>query len=254
MHIIAITVSVNYDDILTHTIKQNARFFSEWVIVTSNKDQATKAVIKKSGLSNITILYFNKFKINAFFNKGGAILFAQNYLLKKYNNKSPNVLLLDSDIILPDNFKDVVSGFTLENDTIYGVSNRYDYHSFFDFLNDKKGNTYWHTTEIVGFFQLYKLSPKYKYRDSVDCGGCDSDFRVLFPKSELLNLSVSHLGKDSINWRGRDKNVDNIFSKCLSKGCRYFINTDISKKIGLYCCNRCKNGLKDHGYWCQKKY
>ena len=38
MHIIAITVSVNYDDILKYIIKQNAQFFKEWVIVTSPDD------------------------------------------------------------------------------------------------------------------------------------------------------------------------------------------------------------------------
>jgi hypothetical protein len=255
MDIIAITVSVNYDDILKHVIGQNAQYLKEWIIVTSPEDKATISVINDTSLPNITILYFDRFKHNAAFNKGGALRFGQEYVYKKYKKSASktSILILDSDIALPNNFKEVVSGLNPEKDTIYGVGERYDYHSLEDFIKRTKGTKYAYGYDIIGFFQLYKFNPYYKYKESHDCGGTDNDFRDMFPHHRHLELSLSHLGRDSINWFGRDKLKDNIYSKCRSSNCSYLINTDISKKLGPYCCGNCKKGESLHGPWCQKK-
>lgn len=255
MDIIAITVSVNYDDILKHIITQNAQFFKEWLIVTSPDDTATKTVIKDSCLSNVDIIYFDKFKHNAVFNKGGAIRIAQDHVYKKYkkNANKTSILILDSDIFLPCNLIDVINSVNLENDAIYGVGERYDYHTLEDFLKRQNGNKYACGYDIVGFFQLYKFNSRYKYNNSNDCGGVDNDFRELFPNKRHLKLSVLHLGKDGINWHGRDKNKDNIWAKCKSSNCNYLMNTDIKRGLGSYCCYMCKNGKLAHGVWCQKK-
>jgi hypothetical protein len=255
MDIIAITVSVNYDDILKHVIGQNAPFFKEWVIITSPEDEGTKAVINDAKLPNITTLYFDRFKHNAAFNKGGAIRFAQQYVYNKYKKAASNtsILILDSDIAIPNNFNDLISGFIPENDAIYGVRERFDYNTLEDFLKQRKGELYIFGHKIVGFFQLYKLNTKYKYDDSNDCGRVDNIFRDKFPHQKRLEISLSHLGRNSINWYGRDKKADDIFSKCRSHNCNYMMNTDISKNMGPYCCGMCKRGELDHGPWCQKK-
>ena len=259
MDIIAITVSVNYDDILKHLIGQNAQFFKEWVIVTSPDDTATKKLIDDSCLPHITTLYFDKFKYNAVFNKGGALHFAQEYVYNKYDTTSA-ILILDSDISLPDNFKEIVSGFTLEDDTIYGVSKRVDYHTIEDFLGKKNGHNYNKRIvykDIVGFFQLYKLDPKYIYTNSFSCAACDIIFSRLFPNIKYVELPIIHLGKEEINWNGRDKEVDNIYTnKCKSPQCAYLISTIINitirKKIGPYCCHACRTKTGFHGKHCQK--
>ncbi len=208
-------------------------------------------------MPNITTLYFDRFKHNSAFNKGGALRFAQEYVYSKYyKNANASILILDSDIALPNNFKHVISGFNPENNTIYGVIKRTDYHSLQDFIKGINGVKHSEGQDVIGFFQLYKFSTNYyRYNESHNCGWTDSDFRDMFPHRGRLELSVSHLGRDSINWLGRDKTKDDIFSKCHSPNCQYLMNTDISKKkyIGPYCCVMCKKGEKDHGGWCQRK-
>ena len=46
MDIIALSVSVNYDDILKHLIEQNSKFFLKWFIITSPEDTKTIELIK----------------------------------------------------------------------------------------------------------------------------------------------------------------------------------------------------------------
>jgi hypothetical protein len=240
-------------------------FFKEWVIVTSPDDQATIDLINEACLSNITVLYFDKFTHNAAFNKGGALVFGQEYVINKYKDTQPTncILILDSDIFISNNFKDVLSGFTPEDDTIYGVSKRVDYHSLEDFLNNKNGSVYDKAKKsiivkksIIGYFQLYKLNSKYKYSNSFSCAECDLFFFCdLFPFKRRLDLSVSHLGAKDINWNGRDKRLDNIYTntnKCKTPFCKYLINTNISRNIGPYCCYRCKNKRRGHGTLCEK--
>jgi hypothetical protein len=199
MDIIATTVCVNYHDILKHMLP-NSKFFSKWYIVTSPEDKNTTALIKDSRLKNIEILLYPDFYKKAKFNKGGAVRFAQKYIEKEH--KSCNLLLLDADICLPDNFTSKLPD-KLELDTLYGVSGRFDYWTLDDYKNKKNPHSYLHGHNCVGFFQLYKESSKYIYKNSQNCSKCDSEFIKLFKKKVNLKLSVSHLGKDEINWNGR---------------------------------------------------
>jgi len=50
MDIIAITVSVNYSDILKHMIDQNSKFFKVWYIVTSPEDKETVRLIEEKNI------------------------------------------------------------------------------------------------------------------------------------------------------------------------------------------------------------
>ena len=61
----------------------------------------------------------------------------------------------------------------------------------------------YNSNKFVGFFQLYKQSSIHTYKDSVNCGKCDDDFRNLFNIRYTLKLSVKHLGKEGVNWNGR---------------------------------------------------
>jgi len=200
MDIIATTVCVNYHDILKHMLP-NSKFFSKWYIVTSPEDKNTEALIKNSGLTNVEILLYPDFYKNAKFNFGGARHFSQEHIEKIH--KSCNILFLDADISLPDNFMSKLPK-TLEDDTLYGVEERVDYWNLPDFNNSKNGHKYI-IGKFLGFFQLYKSSPKYLYENSHNCSKCDTQFREKFPRKIKLDASVRHLGKSNENWNGRSK-------------------------------------------------
>lgn len=200
MDIIAITVSVNYSDILEHMIAQNIRFLQKWFIITTESDIKTIELVKKYK-DKIDILIYNDFYINnCKFNKGGAIKFAQDYL--DIHHKNANILVLDSDIYLPDNFIECLPSI-LEPNTLYGVLERLDYWSLDDYIKKINPYKYPHGGSFVGFFQLYKQDSKYKYNHSENCAKCDDHFRNLFNNKIQLEISINHLGKDSVNWDGR---------------------------------------------------
>ena len=205
MDIIAITVSVNYDDILKHILHQNSKLLTLWYIITSPEDKNTINLINDSGLSNVKILLYNDFKKNASFNKGGAICFGQEYVYTNHGEAN-NILILDSDIYLPDNMLEILAD-GIKDDTIYSVFERFDYKLLDDFIHIKNPIKAYNEKDILGFFQLYRGSSKYKYKSSHNCSMCDETFRNLFNgKQELLNITVRHLGSARVAWNGRDKN------------------------------------------------
>ena len=203
MELLAITVCVNYDDILAHVFEQNAQFFSKWFIITSPEDTKTINFIEKRGLANVKLLIFNEFYINnKKFNKGGALLFAQQYIESNYS--SANILILDGDIHLPDNFTDKLPK-TLENDTIYGCG-RTDYWTIQDFITETNPHPK-KKPDFQGYFQLYKQDKKYLYSTSYNCSRCDDVFKDKFGTKIFLDICVKHLGKNGPNWNGRDYEV-----------------------------------------------
>jgi len=205
MEIIGITVSVNYSDILKHILATNATFLKKWIIVTTAEDTATRSLIAEANLPNIEILLFDQFYSNgAVFNKGGAIRYAQNYVYKQY--PSSNILILDSDILLPEKFRASLPA-TLQENTLYGVLERVDYWTEDDFVERKNPHIFPEGSKLVGFFQLYKGSDTGKlYNQSTNCSICDDEFKDSFPRRKHLYISVSHFGKERENWNGRKAN------------------------------------------------
>lgn len=205
MDIIGITICVNFDDILFHTIDQNAKFLKEWYIVTDPNDSATLELLAKKNLPNIRTLFYDKFTVNAKFNKGGAVRFAQTHVHGVH--EGANVLLLDADVILPDSLLAKLPK-TLEPDVLYGVRERIDYDTLDKFLTRTDGKVCWYGGAFVGFFQLYKGSNKYLYTDSESCCTCDNEFRDTFPHRVRIEESIAHLGLSQVNWEGRDYTKD----------------------------------------------
>lgn len=201
IEIIAITVCVNYHDILNNVLEHNSYFFKLWYIVTSPEDTETINLIKNKGLPNVKILIYNDFFTNAKFNKGGAVKFAQEHIDKNYNSQT--ILIMDSDIYLPDNFLEKIPK-KLEDNTLYGVKEKRDFWSLDEFLNNENGHYCNESQTFIGFFQLYKQG-RQKYEKSYNCSNCDNVFRELFPNKIILDLYVKHLGRVGINWDGRDK-------------------------------------------------
>ncbi len=207
-NIICLTVSTNYEDLLEIIIPQNIRFFKEWYIITKEDDIKTIDIINTFNYPNIHILYFD-FNSNAIFNKGGAIKYGQEILYNLYPND--NMLILDSDIYLPDNFMNIYNSLTITDNTLYGPEIRYDYRSHFDFIYDYKKILYPGSNKFFGFFQLFKCASKYFYQSSYNCEKCDIVFKTLFPSCVTINgLIVKHLGVADRNWNGRINKLDFI--------------------------------------------
>ena len=204
-NLIAITVSTNYDDILGVVIHQNQRFFQKWYIITHPTDNATIDLVKKAAYPNIELTYFD-FYNGAVFNKGGAIRMVQEKI-RDYHNGKP-VLILDSDIFLPDNFYQVVLAIDIKVDTLYGVNERYDYLTYSDFIEDINACNYPAAKNFYGFFQLYKQGAFKLYKNSENCAVCDGIFAMLFPKKVNLPLTIKHLGCMIDNWNGRKTRGD----------------------------------------------
>jgi len=209
MEIVCITVSTNYSDLLDIIIPQNHKFFKKWYVITSENDIDTIDCIKKHNCSNIEMMYFDFKSNNNIFNKGGAIRYCQNIVsLLDYKGL---VLLLDSDIYLPDNFMEIINGVNIADNTLYGTNKRYDYHSYLNFINNKIDFDYPWSKEFQGYFQLYIHNEKLLYDESYNCSECDLKFQKYFSSKIIIpNLNVSHLGKPTINWNGRTSHNDFI--------------------------------------------
>ena len=133
-------------------IPQNANFFKKWYIVTSPADERTINVIKYYNYPNIEILYFDFWSNGKSFNKGGAIRYAQQELKATSNDM---VLLLDSDICLPEQFFDIVKQISLKPNTLYGTDKRFDYYSFSHLKNKIIDSEYPYSQRFQGYFQMY---------------------------------------------------------------------------------------------------
>lgn len=196
--LIALTVSTNYSDLLSLTVKENAGQFDHWVVVTQENDHATRNVL--AGQPDTTVLFWDPFVDGRAFDKGSALRLAQQWAYERY----PNCwyLIIDSDIALPRNFSEVRAGLSnLPRWRVFGAM-RTDYHRYSDFLAQQGGVPYTTSDEIVGYFQLYSLP--LKTEQSYDASWLDIDFRDLFFRAELLdNFSLSHFGVKTKNWQGR---------------------------------------------------
>jgi predicted O-methyltransferase YrrM len=212
LEIIGITVSTNYSDILQYCIK-NKIFMKKWYIITDENDKNTIDLINNNNeLNNIELLFYNFKQNNSIFDKGGAIKLAQEKIYENYNNEY--ILILDSDVILRLDIADKISNLNIDEDTILNVSDRINFLTYNDYLNNKfvsklsdkyDDNLNW---KIAGYFQLYKNN-KYYYENSYNCSDCDLVFHHNFGKNDTIDSSVSHIGIDSDwptgknNWNGR---------------------------------------------------
>jgi len=214
--IIAITVSTNYEDILNIIISQNCKFFKKWIIITKISDTKTINVVKESNYDNIELLYYDFHLINGketIFNKGGAIRYGQEYVYKNKDYIDNIILILDSDIYLPDNFTTIVNKINIENDKLYGSAKRRDYWSEENFKKNIVDFDYIYCRYLLGYFQMYKFNSTYLYNNSTDCGTCDKIFTFAFKRLIIIeNLEVKHLGKANVNWKGRVTHNDFILN------------------------------------------
>jgi len=197
-----VVICVNYSDFLKITYQKNIRFFNQtnYNIITSSEDQKT---IDLCVNLNIKYEIYDDFYLNSSkMNKSGAI----NKIQKRLYNEFPDdwILLLDADIILPDNFKELFLSKCDNTMSLYSLK-RKDYEEEDDFLNSENLIDYT-GINFMGFMQLYHNKTKFYPEFSNDCGICDAIFRDYFFDYLVLldeDSYVVHLGKRDVNNRGR---------------------------------------------------
>lgn len=212
-----IIVCKNYSDFLEITLPLNKKHFDNIVIVTSPEDADTQNLCKKH---NTNYVIYNDFlKNNAKFNKGGAISFGlQNLKFKDW------VVFLDSDIIIPDNFRELLDINSINIDKFYGSYRRFipTKKDYIDFINKIKSKECFEAIEGsgCGFFQCVNLNSDVAryyginnlYQDSYSAEQVDIDFLKLWcprpdpenhPRLVRTNIELIHLGvSDGKNHKG----------------------------------------------------
>jgi hypothetical protein len=195
---IAITTSVFYHDELPIVLDRNYHLFKEWYILTSEKDKKTIELCSK--YANVTILFFDFYK-NGGFNKFGAIKKAQKIAHKEYPNEK--YCILDSDIILPEDFIFSVESTDIMDDSIIGCRR-------FNVSKNCFGEIVPDEYPCVGYLQIYSNTEMF-YEDAKDCADGDLHFAEKFHRKFLADkVFCIHLGEHGVHWSGKKENIMNI--------------------------------------------
>ena len=203
-----IIVCKNYSDFLQITLPLNKKHFDNIVIVTSDDDIDTQNLCKKY---NVNFVIYNDFyKNNAKFNFGGA----RSYGLQNLNFKDW-VIFLDSDIIIPNNFRELLDINIADINKFYGSYRRFipTYKDYNDFVNGIKSKESFESIDGTGcgFFQCVNLNSDIAryyginnlYQDSYSAEEVDIDFLKLWcprpdpenhPRLVKTNIEFIHLG------------------------------------------------------------
>jgi hypothetical protein len=197
-----IVICVNYSDFLSITYRKNINFFERenYHVITTKEDSDTINLCEELKINYTFYNYF--YKNSSFFNKSGAI----NNMQIKLHDKYPDdwILLLDADIILPNNFEEMYNSNCKDKTALYSLE-RKDYEHQEDYKNLKNEVEYC-GINFMGFMQLYFDKSKYYPKFSIDCCTCDAIFRDYFYNTLTLldkNSYLIHIGKNHVNNRGR---------------------------------------------------
>ena len=111
----AVTTCVGFDDFLDATLPLNFPHLDTMVVVTTHADRRTQAVAAKHGAFCVQSDLF--FKNGRGFNKGAAINAGMDFF--QYHGWRMHI---DSDIVLPDNFRRLLFNHThLDPNAVYGA-------------------------------------------------------------------------------------------------------------------------------------
>jgi len=221
----AVTVSVNFDDLLDETLRLNHPHLDTMIVVTSHDDKKTQGVARKHGA--ICVQTDLHKKNDRTFNKGAAI--NAGFGRFQYHGWRMH---LDADIALPDNFHRMLFNHThLDPDCIYGCD-RIDVvgkeelkkatsgdpqhrHSFLLVPTFDRGQGARYVDPLrgyvpLGFFQLWNARNQHSYPYSLGTAEHDDvQFAAQWPHSQRRHLPtviVHHLCTSrewGNNWNGR---------------------------------------------------
>jgi hypothetical protein len=202
----AITVSVNYRDYLAR-ILENRAHFDEWIIVTTPDDLETQDLCARHDLKClVTEVFYSK---GASFNKAKGL----NLALQEVNPGNW-IVSLDSDILLPRDFRKRLDEEFLDPHLLYGLEGRCICRDP-KTLATLKATGAWDALVleehpwILGYFQMFHPENRYarKFDEMVssNASAYDDQFAKDFgPKNwHFLEMTALHLGEVYTNWNGR---------------------------------------------------
>ncbi len=208
--LIGICVSYNYFDALQFMLPVNYSHFEKIYLITQEDDVQTIEFCKK--FDNVIVLLYDFKKDDKTFDKYGALNYAQQIAYTDYPDSW--YLIIDSDILLPNNLIDILSRENLHADCLYGAIRNNVFKS--SQLRDKKKITPYIYNDIsrdfdgkksappsiMGCFQLYKKREIYHRTTYINAGHGDYSFGhdnfKLF--CNLDNILYFHLGEGGVNW------------------------------------------------------
>lgn len=215
----AITICVNYAHDFKFCVERNKKHFERWIVVTTSTDLDTINLCKQH---NLEVVIFDGFTDeHGPFQKSKGI----NEALRRINfddiKSSELILHIDADIVLPDNFKEIINKAKISYQALYGIDRAYVDKPFsFEKIDDvfRVINKYQlrgkgiNDEFVYGFFQLFSkraivahnlhdkkiIYPEY----SRDAGFDDIVFSKLFKRISKFDLTGIHLGESYVNWKG----------------------------------------------------
>lgn len=243
--IVGITVCVNYGELLEITLPNNAQRLDYVYVITKSNDIKTIETCEKID-NAASVLYDFKIDERWFethmkrykcghmntppdmrkqfwdkriadvnkksFNKGGGLRAGQKYALM-FHPKAFQ-LIMDCDIMLPEQFQKVKETTNLQDDVLYVPSERRDYTSMSEYHKQQNYKNY--STAGWGYFQMYRPSDeKHRvfYDDWPDAAKTDVWFRDDIIKKDFsnkisLDTHVDHLGEEGKSIHYKKYNFD----------------------------------------------
>jgi hypothetical protein len=196
-NIVPIVTSVNMDDYLSVTIKNNRPLFDRYYVLTCAEDEATSRICKEFDADLIVYEHFFDAP-KCVFNKSGGVRRAQEVVHQRHRAKW--VILIDVDILLPYELATIDTA-KLTKRWLYGM-NRLDAQTYEDYLSNRLVPYH---QKFSGYFQMYHNKSALYQKFSFNASWCDTAFRNLFPRRALLpGIHAIHIGHRKMHWDGRD--------------------------------------------------
>ncbi len=206
----AITVCVNYDDLLRVTLPTVLPHVEKAVVVTSPQDVKTQEYV--AGFPNAALHVTDAFYRNgAKFNKGLALEEGFDAL-----GRESWILVLDADIVVPPDLRQQVERLKPKVGFLYNPPRRIlaDPKDWWRWTNHKKWGQLPGRKEDkghYGYFQLFNAADPYlRTRPWYEthwthAGQCDDKFQHRWPLANKVKpaFEVLHLGRCDENWFGR---------------------------------------------------
>ncbi len=137
------------------------------------------------------------------FDKGCALKTLQTHV--HLDTTLDAILILDSDIVLPDTFDSLLGVSKFQKGHLYGPRTRFLVYSQTEFeTNMLSRRDFPKFSSIIGFFQMYTKPFFHTYEHSKNASACDMEFANKWnrTKQHRLQVVVVHLGRINTNWNG----------------------------------------------------
>jgi len=198
MRISAVTVCVDYSDLLAKSIEVRRNTLDHFLVVTSYEDEKTIRLCGEFGIDYHPTDAF--YRNGASFNKYLAMVEAIEARKIQDGFWSDWNLFLDADIVLPADWRKITEPL-IKHGNLYGCK------------RVTESGIKMQYEELAGFFQLFHTSDPNVQREPLletnwrHAGGGDSEFQMRWKahQQHWLPFHVEHLGETGQNWWGKGK-------------------------------------------------